>query len=48
MIKKFTRVVLTTVMPIGLIMGCGNVEKTKAEEPKDGGEKGLYGLLIWK
>ncbi|MGG5782870.1 hypothetical protein [Bacillus albus] len=34
MIKKFTRVVLTTAMPISLIMGCGNAEKTKAEEPK--------------
>jgi len=34
MIKKFTRVVLTTVIPISLIMGCGNAEKTKAEEPK--------------
>ena len=34
MIKKFTRVVQTTAMPISLIMGCGNVEKTKAEEPK--------------
>ncbi|AYF07312.1 MULTISPECIES: hypothetical protein [Bacillus] len=34
MIKKFTRVVLTTVMPISLIMGCGNDEKTKAQEPK--------------
>ncbi|MED2791195.1 hypothetical protein P4256_05575 [Bacillus wiedmannii] len=34
MIKKFTRVVLTTVMPISLIMGCGNAEKTKAEETK--------------
>ncbi|HDR7896708.1 hypothetical protein ACL5YN_21225 [Bacillus pacificus] len=39
MIKKFTRVVLTTVMPIGLIMGCGNVEKTKAEEPKTAEKK---------
>ncbi|WP_144650264.1 hypothetical protein [Bacillus cereus] len=34
MIKKFTRVVLTTVMPISLIMGCGNDEKTKAQETK--------------
>ncbi|MED3398474.1 hypothetical protein [Bacillus wiedmannii] len=34
MIKKFTRVVLTTVMPISLIMGCGNAEKTKAQETK--------------
>ena len=39
MIKKFTRVVLTTVMPIGLIMGCWNVEKTKAEEPKTAEKK---------
>lgn len=39
MIKKFTRVVLTTVMPIGLIMGCRNVEKTKAEEPKTAKKK---------
>ncbi|MEQ3594377.1 hypothetical protein ABEX39_14040 [Bacillus albus] len=34
MIKKFTRVVLTTAMPISLIMGCGNAEKTKAQETK--------------
>ncbi|PEW71393.1 hypothetical protein CN424_24345 [Bacillus cereus] len=34
MIKKFTTVVLTTVMPISLIMGCGNAEKTKAQETK--------------
>ncbi|MCC2380316.1 hypothetical protein LKM00_23155 [Bacillus wiedmannii] len=34
MIKKFNRVVITTVMPISLIMGCGNAEKTKAEETK--------------
>ncbi|MBJ8105849.1 MULTISPECIES: hypothetical protein [Bacillus cereus group] len=34
MIKKFTRVVLTMVMPISLIMGCGNAEKTKAQETK--------------
>ncbi|KAA0782406.1 MULTISPECIES: hypothetical protein [Bacillus] len=34
MIKKFTRVVLTTVMPISFIMGCENDEKTKAKEPK--------------
>ncbi|MBE7097286.1 hypothetical protein [Bacillus cereus] len=34
MIKKFTRVVLTTVMPISLIMGCGNTEKTKVQEQK--------------
>ncbi|PFD34322.1 hypothetical protein CN285_25780 [Bacillus cereus] len=34
MIKKFTRVVLTAVMPIGLIAGCGTTEKTEAKEPK--------------
>ncbi|PGM56358.1 hypothetical protein CN947_24505 [Bacillus cereus] len=34
MIKKFTRVVLTAVMPIGLIAGCGTAEKTEAKEPK--------------
>ncbi|MGG4305831.1 hypothetical protein ABEW59_24155 [Bacillus wiedmannii] len=34
MIKKFTRVVLTMVMPISFIMGCENDEKTKAKEPK--------------
>ncbi|MCU5600318.1 hypothetical protein [Bacillus wiedmannii] len=34
MIKKFTRVVLTTVMPISFIMGCENDGKTKAKEPK--------------
>ncbi|KPU58403.1 MULTISPECIES: hypothetical protein [Bacillus] len=34
MIKEFTRVVLTTVMPISLIMGCGNAEKTKVQETK--------------
>ncbi|PEE81825.1 hypothetical protein [Bacillus toyonensis] len=34
MIKKFTRVVLTVVMPIGLITGCGTAEKTEAKEPK--------------
>ncbi|MDR4171644.1 hypothetical protein CN327_16120 [Bacillus cereus] len=34
MIKKFTRVVLTMVMPISLIMGCGNAEKTKTQETK--------------
>lgn len=34
MIKKFTRVVLTAVMPIGLIAGCGTAEKTEAQEPK--------------
>ncbi|PES62662.1 hypothetical protein CN507_23985 [Bacillus cereus] len=34
MIKKFTRGVLTMVMPISLIMGCGNAEKTKTQETK--------------
>ncbi|MDP7988703.1 hypothetical protein Q9B79_02510 [Bacillus sp. MHSD_36] len=34
MIKEFTRVVLTTVMPISLIMGCGNAEKNKVQEAK--------------
>jgi hypothetical protein len=34
MIKKFTRVVLTAVMPIGLITGCGATEKTEVQEPK--------------
>ncbi|MFU2028506.1 hypothetical protein CN582_25610 [Bacillus wiedmannii] len=34
MIKKFTRVVLTAIMPIGMIAGCGNTEKTEAKEPK--------------
>lgn len=34
MIKKFTRGVLTMLMPISLIMGCGNDEKTKAQETK--------------
>ncbi|MED0965576.1 hypothetical protein [Bacillus paramycoides] len=34
MIKKFTRVVLTAVMSIGLIAGCGTAEKTEAQEPK--------------
>ena len=32
MIKKFTRVVLTVVMPISMIVGCGNTEKTEAKE----------------
>ncbi|MDE7552833.1 hypothetical protein [Bacillus tropicus] len=32
--KKFTRVVLTAVMPISMIVGCGNTEKTEAKEPK--------------
>ncbi|MFE6706469.1 hypothetical protein ACFVEL_16065 [Bacillus thuringiensis] len=34
MIKKFTRVVLTMVMPISLITGCGAAEKTEAQKPK--------------
>ncbi|MGD2274162.1 hypothetical protein [Bacillus wiedmannii] len=34
MIKKFTRVVLTAIMPIGMIAGCGNTEKTEAKELK--------------
>ncbi|WP_259415869.1 hypothetical protein [Bacillus toyonensis] len=34
MIKKFTRVVLTVAMPIGLITGCGAAEKTEAQKPK--------------
>lgn len=34
MIKKFTRIVLTAVMPISMIVGCGNTEKTEAKEPK--------------
>ena len=34
MIKKFTRVVLIAVMPIGLITGCGTTEKLRAQEPK--------------
>ncbi|PGM87311.1 hypothetical protein [Bacillus cereus] len=34
MIKKFTRVVLIAVMPIGLITGCGTTENTEAKEPK--------------
>ncbi|PFL15196.1 hypothetical protein COJ07_26920 [Bacillus cereus] len=34
MIKNFTRVILTVVMPIGLITGCGNAEKTEVQEPK--------------
>ncbi|MET7020506.1 hypothetical protein [Bacillus mycoides] len=32
MIKKFTRVVLTVVIPIGLIAGCGTAEKTETKE----------------
>ncbi|GAB6493252.1 group-specific protein [Bacillus sp. UMTAT18] len=34
MIKKFTRIVLTAVMPISMIVGCGNTEKTEVKEPK--------------
>lgn len=34
MIKKITRVVLTAVMPISMIVGCGNTEKTEAKEPQ--------------
>ncbi|EOP11902.1 MULTISPECIES: hypothetical protein [unclassified Bacillus (in: firmicutes)] len=34
MIKKFTRLVLTVVIPIVLITGCGTAEKTKAQETK--------------
>ncbi|MGO5008856.1 hypothetical protein [Bacillus wiedmannii] len=34
MIKKFTRVILTAVMPIGIIAGCGTAEKTEEKEPK--------------
>ncbi|PGY07337.1 hypothetical protein COE23_27990, partial [Bacillus cereus] len=34
MLKKFTRVLLIAVMPIGLITGCGTTEKTEAKEPK--------------
>ncbi|MBE5105980.1 hypothetical protein IGI01_11900 [Bacillus thuringiensis] len=34
MIKKFTRVVLTAVMPMGLITGCGTAEKTETQKPK--------------
>ncbi len=34
MIKKFTRIVLTVVMPISMIVGCGNTGKTEAKEPK--------------
>lgn len=34
MIKKFTRVVLTMVMSIGLITGCGVTEKTEAQKHK--------------
>ncbi|TPV41016.1 hypothetical protein [Bacillus dicomae] len=34
MIQKFTRVVLTAVMPISMIAGCGAPEKTEVKEPK--------------
>ena len=34
MIKKFTRVVLITVIPIGIITGCGTNEKIKKPESK--------------
>lgn len=34
MIKKFTRLVLTVVIPIVLITGCGTAEKTKVQETK--------------
>lgn len=34
MIKKFTRVVLTVVMPISMIVGCGNTEKLKQKNRK--------------
>ncbi|PEC83018.1 hypothetical protein COK00_25935 [Bacillus cereus] len=34
MIKKITRVVLTAVMPISMIAGCGAAEKTEVKEPK--------------
>ncbi|HDR7913940.1 TPA: hypothetical protein QCY05_003101 [Bacillus wiedmannii] len=34
MIKKFTRVILTAVMPISIIAGCGTAEKTEEKEPK--------------
>ncbi|WP_318582375.1 hypothetical protein [Bacillus paranthracis] len=34
MMKTFTRIVLTAVMPISMIVGCGNTEKTEAKEPK--------------
>lgn len=32
MIKKFTRIVLTAVMPIGMIAGCATAEKSEAKE----------------
>ncbi|MGG0202055.1 hypothetical protein [Bacillus anthracis] len=34
MIKKFTRIVLTAVMPIGMIAGCAIAEKSEAKEQK--------------
>lgn len=34
MIKKFTRIVLTAVMPIGIIAGCATAEKSEAKEQK--------------
>ena len=34
MMKTFTRIVLTAVMPISMIMGCENTEKTEAKERK--------------
>ncbi len=42
MMKTFTRIVLTAVMPISMSMGCGNTEKTEAEEPKEQAEKKDY------
>ena len=34
MIKKFTRIVLTAVIPIGMITGCATAEKSEAKEQK--------------
>lgn len=34
MIKKFTRIVLTAVIPIGMIAGCAIAEKSEAKEQK--------------
>ncbi|CUB57600.1 hypothetical protein [Bacillus anthracis] len=34
MIKKFTRIVLTAVMLIGMIAGCATAEKSEAKEQK--------------
>ncbi|WP_411500874.1 hypothetical protein [Bacillus thuringiensis] len=34
MIKKFTRIVLTAVMSIGMIAGCATAEKSEAKEQK--------------